>query len=154
MKYQKLKNLLNLFKCKNINAISEILSIDKYIKFPDYFIIKVPYVSLVKDKKSYNFDNFFEEINESQLPKDKKELIKSSIEKLKTLHKIIFEKELEPIVRIKVILFIHAFLEYIDGMMRNYSAWKNFIENEKFERFFKKLETIRELEKNTEINLL
>ena len=141
--------LKNLFKCKNINIISEILSIDKYTKFPDYFIIKVPYLSLIKGKKPYDFDSFFKEINELQIPK--KELIKSSIEKLKILHKIIFEKELEPIVRIKVILFIHAFLEYIDRMIRDYSAWKNFIENEEFERFFKKLETIRGLEKNTEI---
>ncbi|WP_457639479.1 AAA family ATPase, partial [Persephonella sp.] len=136
---------------KNINILSEILSIDKYAKFPDYFIIKIPYVNLVKDKKPYDFESFLKEVESSRLPKDKKELLKSSIEKLKILYEILFEKELEPIIKIKAILFTHAFLKYIYGMIKNYSVWKNFIESEEFERFFKKLETIRGLEKNTEI---
>ncbi len=143
--------LRNLFKCKNINIISEILSIDKYTKFPDYFVVGIPYVNLVRDKRPYDFENFLKEIKSSELPKDKKELVKSSVEKLEILHKIISGKELEPIPRIKAILFIHAFLESIDVMIGNYSAWKNFIESKEFEIFFEKLETIRELEKNTEI---
>ncbi|NPA51432.1 MAG: AAA family ATPase [Aquificae bacterium] len=139
--------LRNLFKCGNINIISGILSIDKYAKFPDYFIITIPYENLMKDGKSYDFRKFLEEIKDPNLPEDKKKLIENLIRKLETFHKIIFGKELEPIVRIKVILFIHAFLRYINNMIGVYEGWEDFVESEEFGKLFEKLESIENLEK-------